>query len=199
MEILETSLPDAVAREALQAEIRSGETIVWAGRASRVQITSAQWYNTFGGLFFVAFSIMWMCISNGKSTQKNDAIIATAMGCLFLLLGLWFAITPLRARYKARKNIYAITDQRALVLEGALFGGARQVYSFDPHRLGKIRRTQRTDGSGDLILEESISGLDHETGQAMIKVVGFIGINDVKQVEELLRTTLQLDETPVNS
>jgi hypothetical protein len=103
-------------------------------------------------------------------------------GVPFILVGLCMLASPLWARRKAGRTLYVITDRRAIIFEG---GWGITVRSFEPQGLTGLKRRQRSDGSGDLILDQK-TWRDSD-GDPRTKDVGFFGIEQVKEVEDMLR------------
>src|SRR5262249_45906502 len=98
----------------------------------------------------------------------------------------------------AARTCYALTDRRALILSLGAFG-ALEVKSFRPDALGAMKRVEYADGSGSLVFEEvPYAYTDSQRhSPAGLRQVGFLGINDVRAVEELLwRTLLGSDVCP---
>ena len=110
---------------------------------------------------------------------------------LLPLFGVGIMTIPLWVRRSAARTCYALTDRRAVVLSLGAFG-ALQVKSFRPDALGAMKRVEYADGSGSLIFEEVPYSYTDSEGhsRAGLCQVGFLGINDVRGVEELLRRTL---------
>src|SRR5262249_8379046 len=112
-------------------------------------------------------------------------------GLPFVLIGLGMLSSPFWLRRKAKRTCYALTDRRAIVWEAGSFGSV-QVLSYRPAELTKIRRVEYPDGTGDLVFEEEITigtgnrGYSTTTRQRQ----GFMSIDHVRQVEELLRKAL---------
>jgi hypothetical protein len=66
-----------------------------------------------------------------------------------------------------------VTDARAIVFEGS------NAVSVPRKRMKRVARTERADGSGDIVFFE-------ETGPKGSSRVGFYGVRDVRAVERLL-------------
>jgi hypothetical protein len=99
----------------------------------------------------------------------------------FWLFGFYILSTPLRARQKAVRTIYAVTDRRALTL---VLDGSVQVRSFFLDRMEGFEKDERPDGSGDLILRHDI--IEDSEGKDR-RAAGFFGIHDVREPEAILR------------
>ena len=93
-------------------------------------------------------------------------------------------MAPLWAWWVARRTIYAVTDRRAVIIEASFH---RTVYSFADERLTDFARRESWRGRGDIIFEQRVTkGLK---GRTTIQEVGFFGLLDVREVEQLLRST----------
>lgn len=202
MTIAETSVEDVAARDAAERELRKGERLIWVGQATRLRLGAAGRTPAIMGVFFTAFSIFWIAMAfftSHKATNapKGFGTFFPLFGLPFLFVGLGMLTSPVWMRRKARKGVYAITDQRAIVIQGSLFGDKVTVYSYRPEQLGNIRRVQYADGSGDLILEEAFNGW-YQNDKPMTKMIGFLGVERVQEVEMTLRDALRLDEVAAN-
>ena len=77
-----------------------------------------------------------------------------------------------------------ITDQRAVILSEGLRGRTR-VESYAPEQLQSIAREQNSDGSGDIIFVTR--AWRDSDGDRRTQRIGFLGVPDVKAVEEHIR------------
>ena len=103
-------------------------------------------------------------------------------GIPFVLVGLAMLSSPYWMIRKAKKTVYVLTADRAIIFDG---GFSTTIRSFGPDRLGDLRRKQRADGSGDLIFERELS-FDND-GDRRSTDHGFLAIPDVKAVEDMVR------------
>ena len=79
------------------------------------------------------------------------------------------------------RTVYVATDQRLMILNG-LIGGTAQ--SFEPEEIGRINRTERSDGSGSLVFRRQ-RYRDSE-GDLQTKKFGFFAIPEVREAERHL-------------
>lgn len=95
----------------------------------------------------------------------------------------------LRARQKLGRTIYAVTDQRVLVLTRARQQGVSS-FSFMKEDISHIMRFERPDGWGDLVF-----GPPHPAQQGNAQHAPppprLVGIPDVRQVEWLMLKTFK--------
>src|SRR6266850_2045968 len=142
-----------------QSELQSGESIYWTGTADPRRAAIAALPAAFFGIPFAGFALF----------------------CLpFLFIGLGIVLAPLWAFLKGGSTVYAITNQRIMIITG---GSTRLVKSVTPADIVSIDHRERPDGSGDIVIQTT--GTNNSTSQ--IKVALF-GIPNVKQVAQQVMT-----------
>ncbi len=171
-------------QQQVQAELRPGEKQVWAGRPLP---------RVFRGQAIVAclFGLPFAGAGLFVELHAGRQVVARLFGLPFLAVGCSLITAPWWMAKKAKRTVYAVTDQRAVVITGNVFGGVT-VQSFEPDRLTGITRNQRADGTGDLVFEQFTQR--QGTGTTTVRR-GFMGIDDVRQVEELIHATLLAGRT----
>jgi len=112
--------PEAVAK--LQAELLSGESVLWAGRPnSGLLFHSDDWYLIPFSLFWVAFTAFWEWGASGhlnNSAKNGPTLFMTLWGIPFIVIGqylLWG-----RFVYDAwlkRRTYYGVTSRRILIVQ----------------------------------------------------------------------------------
>jgi hypothetical protein len=150
------------------------------------------------GIFFTGFSLLWLLLTFGIGFVLVGAggggleiagipfLVFGLFGLPFLLIGVGLLTAPIWNRKWARRVCYLLTDQRAITWEPTLFGGVT-VRSFNRDGLGRITRHENADGSGSLVFHEyTVSDSDGSTTHRR----GFMHIDKVRFVEELIRRTL---------
>jgi hypothetical protein len=174
-------------QQLLASELRPGEKQVWAAQPlPRVFRRQSIGIVVFG-IPWTAFAIFWMvAASAGTSHAPGPFAVFPLFGLPFVLIGFGMLSSPFWMGKQARRTVYALTDQRAIVIKGKLFGGVN-VQSFEPDRLTSIERNQLADGTGDLVFERFTQR--RGSGTSTVRR-GFMGIENVRQVEELIHTTL---------
>jgi len=170
-------------QQRLRDELKAGETIAWAGQPDPngyMRTGFTLWY------FFIpwtALSLFMMAALSGFKWPRFDQ--EWNLGLLFvlpfLLIGLAGLYAPFWARRKAVSTIYAITNQRALVIDGAR---SIKVKTYLPVDIGILEKTVYKDGSGDLILRTE--NYDDSDGNQRTLTEGFFAIDDVRHVEHLI-------------
>jgi hypothetical protein len=97
--------------------------------------------------------------------------------------------SPVWVGKRAARMAYVITDQRAIIWEARFFGRLN-VQSFGPERLVSMTRTERADGSGDLIFEQFTTRAG--TGTRTVRR-GFLAMPNVREAEQAIRDLLLKD------
>lgn len=169
----------------LTQEMQSDEEIVWAGQP-RPGLASRK------GLLMIPFGFLFAGIAGmfvmmaGMSPFGFLGLI----GIPFVLVGVALMFTPVFLSQQAKRTLYALTNRRAIIWKPNLFD-QRQVYSYLPESLGGMYRSENSDGSGDLIFEE-IRSSHYRNGRHRTRITrrGFMGIENVREVEHLVRDTL---------
>ena len=83
------------------------------------------------------------------------------------------------------KTVYAITNDRVLIVQGGIAFMSRQVRSYGKRDLGTIRTEIRGDNSGNLIFAQQ--SYPDRNGYTRMRNVSLLGIPEVRQVESILR------------
>ncbi|MFT5465491.1 MAG: hypothetical protein ACI8UO_000586 [Verrucomicrobiales bacterium] len=156
-------------------ELDPGERITW------MQMPVARYFTAGSIAAFVfaipwtAFAIFWMVMASQGST------IFSLFGIPFVLIGIGLLLSPVWNYRAAKKTIYVITDKRAITIHG---GTRSRIQSYLPDRLRDLRREERPDGSGDVIVEQE--SWTTSKGHTRTRSLGFLGVQNAKEVEDLL-------------
>ena len=174
----------------VQSELQPGEILVWAGQPDPDLAVRGAWILSIFGLVFLIPPLFFLSLTTfGVFALGNLGLIGLCFlpgGLVFAVVGLFLVLTPMRIRRAARKGIYAITSQRAIVWRKTMF--SMTIQSFGPDQLGRMYRKERPNGAGDLVFYDSAWA--NTDGSRQIQTIGFLAIRDVHQVEELVRATL---------
>ena len=191
-------LPPEVTR-LVQGELRPGERLAWAGQPLPRLYRGMSIGLAVFGVVFTGFALFWVAGSaamlwSDHSFNRPPGVLKLfpLFGLPFVLVGLGMLSAPVWMAKQARRTAYAVTDQRAICFRGGLFGGGVTVQSFDPVRLTSLTRRERADGSGDLVFEEFTQR--RGTGSVTVRR-GFMAVDDVRGVEELIHKTLLTGRT----
>lgn len=172
----------------LYEELGPNEKLLWSGAPRPGRMSRRTLPIVLFSIPWTAFALFWIAGASGfkRPDFSHGAGLFPLFGVPFVLVGFGMLSSPFWAMRKARKTVYAVTSERAIILEGGGFRGAVNVRSFRADQLQNIRRVQLADGSGDLVLDQKIT-TDNE-GSRRATDLGFLGIPDVKAVETLLQS-----------
>lgn len=189
--------PDLDAR--VQSELRPAERLMWAGQPRPGRYTRQSLPFMLIGVPFTAFALFWMAGAGVMAFLAGNAagdggifsLCFPLFGIPFVLVGLGMLSTPFWFARKAKRTCYAITDRRAILWEAGWWGRL-DVRSYEPSALNRMVRTEYADGCGDLVFEEVVShGRDDDGNRTTYTTRhGFLAIDGVRAVEDLLRKTL---------
>ena len=168
-----------------QREMRPGEKLVWAGRPRPGAVARGSLLASAFGIPFLAFALFWTFLASGAAKGGGFGFFFPFFGLPFIIVGMGIVGTPLWAAVRARSTIYAITDQRIVIMRT---GGTREVQSYGPEDLDSLDRRERPDGSGDIIFRnENLMRRGRNGTYVSNNKIGFFGIPDVRQVEQSIR------------
>ena len=171
-----------------QSELQSGESLVWTGTAdpSRAFITSLP--AMIFGIPFAGFALFWIsqayhATSTITRSSSNAFVkgfsVFPVFGIPFLLIGAFVILTPLWNYLKAGSTVYAVTNQRIMVITGT---NSRSVKSYTPADIASVEHRERPDGSGDIVIQTN--NLIRSNNSVSQFKVALLGIPNVKQVAQ---------------
>jgi hypothetical protein len=194
----------------VRSELAADERLVWVGRPRwnlyrGSTIIMSIIGTVFGALALVIFSIGFAGLGaavGGRAGGLDGC--ASLLFCLytplFMLIGGHLMTGPFWMPKRIRRTVYALTDRRAILWEPGWFAGQYTVRNYTREGLARIHRKDRADGAGDLLFEEFYTRSSFE--KFLIRTIGdenvsntrilrgFICVDRVREVEELLRLTL---------
>lgn len=195
------SLPFDLQRR-LDDELDSGERLLWAGQPDPGRMARQGGCLVAFGIPWTLFAVFWTVMASGIGGAVSGGFSGRSVGpgALFGLFGLPFIVigiglltAPLWMARKAQRTVYAVTDKRAIILEGG-FGGSFSVRSLAPPLLADRARNQRADGSGDLVFTRTRQTEWRSTSdgpRSSTSVAGFYAVADVKAVDDLIQDTFE--------
>ena len=171
-------------RALIEAELSDDEKVTWIGAPIPGRFAMRSLPIVLFAIPWTAFAVFWMAGASGFQIPnfKQGFDFFPLFGIPFLLIGIGMLSSPYWMMRKAKKTAYVLTTTRAIIFDG---GFSTTIRSFRPVRLKDLRRKQRSDGSGDLILERKLS-YDND-GDRRTTDHGFFAISDVKAVEDMVR------------
>jgi hypothetical protein len=188
----------------VRSELDHGEQLLWVGQPLPTRFARATIPIVLFGIPWTAFAILWTAMAlwfAGGGVPIPQAglgaifsICFPLWGVPFILIGLGMLTSPFWARRKAKRTCYALTDRRALLFVAGAFRSV-EVRSYRPADLRKMFRRENADGSGDLVFEEVMQVRSSNQGgrTTTTQARGFLGIDNVREIEELLRKALLSD------
>lgn len=181
---------DPALRDLAEAELRGDERVAWAGQPVFRWLSAGVLVPTLFAVPFTGFAVFWIVgaayVTSTSPAGRGPWSLFPLFGIPFVLIGFGLFTTPYWLARSMRRTVYLVTDRRAIVLGGRLFGGTRS-RSFEPDQVARMERNERGDGSGDLIFEVRTQrrGTDVSTVRH-----GFLSVARVREVEDVLRRTL---------
>ena len=191
---IETQDSTAAARAAVERELASGEHLIWFDRPRPWALARRDLPKSLFGIPFTAFAIFWVSAAYfGTSHAKESGPFEffPLFGVPFIAVGLGLLLSPLWSVLKARSTIYAITDERLMIIEGLRI---RRVTSYTSADIQQIERTERRDGSGDVVFRRELPlGRRNSIsfGSFNATRIGFFGVADARRVETSVRQLAQ--------
>jgi hypothetical protein len=178
-------------RNKVEMELRSGERIIWTAQPIPQRYSRGTWPIVVFGIPWTAFAVFWVVAAgwgSSRASAPGPFKLFPLFGVPFVLIGLGMLTSPFWARKKAAKTVYMITDQRAVAISEGWRGRTR-VESYAPEQLQSITREQNSDGSGDIVF--MTRAWRDSDGDRRTQRIGFMGVPDVKTVEEHIRALAQ--------
>jgi hypothetical protein len=175
-----------------QSELQSGESLYWTGTADPVRASVAALPAALFGIPFAGFALFWitqayhatsMMSKSAHNSFASGFRVFPLFGLPFLLVGLGIILAPLWAFLKGGSTVYAITNQRVMIISG---GSTRSVKSVTPADIVGVDHRERPDGSGDIVIQTA-GTMRTNNSISQIKVA-LIGIPNVKQVAQQILT-----------
>lgn len=193
----------------VHSELSSGEHLVWVGQPRPDLYRGQTVFLCIFGVFFAGIALFILCIAlvmsvafAGFGAAADGGGAGAGIGCFplffclftipFFLIGGYMAAAPLWMPKRIGRTMYALTDRRAVVWEPYWFGSGYTVRSYTREGLGRMYRVDKSGGAGDLVFEEFYTTNTNSNGQMSTSRTqrGFMGIDRVREVEELVRLTL---------
>lgn len=160
-----------------RAELAPEETVEYAAQPNAGRAVLRSFGVWAFAIPWTAFSLFWTFAAAGGLSGDWPSGIGWAFplfGLPFVVIGLMMLASPLFAWRKARRSLCVVTDRRAILFEATGFRDIG-VRSFTPEALRDVRRTERPDGSGDLLFTA--------TDAPGTAPVGFLNVPDVRLAE----------------
>jgi hypothetical protein len=179
----------ADAQQRAQSELQSGESLYWTGTADPARAALSALPAAIFGIPFAGFALFWITqayhASSAMSKSSHNAFtsgfqVFPLFGVPFLLVGVGIVLAPLWAFLKGGSTVYAVTNQRVMVITGT---STRSVKSFTPADILSVEHRERPDGSGDIVLVTNAMTRGNNNFVSPVKVA-LCGVPNVKQVAQ---------------
>ena len=171
-----------------QSELQSGESLYWTGTADPRRLALSALPASLFGIPFAGFALFWVSqayrATSSLSHSSHNSFasgfrVFPLFGVPFLLVGLGLVLSPLWAFLTGGSTVYAVTNQRVMVITGTT---NRIVKSLTPVDTLGVDHSERPDGSGDiLILTAGVARTNNMTSQIKVSL---LGVPNVKQVAQ---------------
>ena len=164
------------------AQIDGGERLLWSGSPAPGLAALRALPGTLIGIPFAGFAVFWIWSAwsiTSKGRPEGPWAFFPLFGVPFVLVGLGVMAAPLWAYLAAGKTVYALTEKRALIIHGGM------VQTYDGATMAAIARHERPDGSGSVWF----ASREYTTKRGSLRQarIGFEGIPEVRQVEQMVR------------
>jgi hypothetical protein len=173
----------------VDAELAKGEHIDWIGQPIPSRLALSGVPIALFGIPFTAFALFWMGMASGIRGPGGSGLggFFFLFGIPLVVVGLGMLGSPFWMYLKAVRTVYAITDRRALAIERDILGRFT-TRSFEGRNLAILSRTQRADGSGNLVFQREYY---RQGRNGRFVDIGFFAIPDVKAVEDRIRELMR--------
>jgi hypothetical protein len=168
-----------------QSELQPGESLYWTGVADPARAAMSALPAALFGIPFAGFAAFWInaAYHGTHAMHKNGNAFTGAFsffplfGVPFLLVGLGIILAPLWAYLRGQSTVYAVTNQRVMVISG---GSTRSVKSCTPADIVSVDYRERADGSGDIAIRTTAQTRSNNSVSQV--TVGLCGVPNVKEV-----------------
>lgn len=185
-------LPQEI-QDRIDKELLSEEKLLWVGQPHPSRFLSTQSSKTHPLLsLMIVVEIILFIVALVMSALLMAGLIFLALVLTAILGGL------AQQLFSAKNTIYAVTNQRAMIIEG------NNVQTFRKRDLQSITKTTRATGRGDVIFSRDSemrlrpSGFGFMLHRREEKEIGFLGIEHPDHIEALLLNTFA-EETTLNT
>ena len=175
--------------QTINGQLDPGEGLLWSGAPAPGRMALSALPASVFGIPFTGFAVFWMYMAftmTSKSTQIGAVKLFPLFGIPFFLVGLGMLTAPLWAFLHAGRTLYAVTNKRAIIISGFL---STTVHSYPHGEIHELQRVERVGGSGDLYFASRM--ITTRRGGARQQRIGFLGIPDVRGVEQMIRGRLK--------
>ena len=173
----------------LASELHPDEHVVWCQQPRPIVFARASSMEFFFGIPFFslpAFVFYNLVLHQVHQTAWSALLLVFCFLGLFMTIGAGLLLSPLFAYWKALRTVYAVTNERCIIIAAPWRRTIRSYLAGDS--LGDIvelHRIEDSHGRGDLVFHKV--GIAGGKGGIRYYDVGFIGIVGVREAEEKVR------------
>jgi hypothetical protein len=195
-------------KEEVDGELTTGERIIYIGQpVPRVVFMRGLWYLIIGGvLATVAAGWVGYSFIKGVKMDNMQEVIMALMPLILVFVGIGCVIAPFSMRRRAHRDVYLLTNRRAVVWTQKFFSRKKEVYQ--PTQLVQMRSegSWAGGGVGDVIFKTVVRiSISNTGGRRMgggyvrggrtnvsrsVTHYGFLAVPEYKAVDRLIRETL---------
>ncbi|WP_343564919.1 hypothetical protein [Kiloniella sp. b19] len=183
-------------KERVTEELREGETLIWAARPHPEKRIQRAKQKAHVGLYMLCGAAIWIATTLVAtfSDYNPEIIILAPLGLPFLLVGYYLLSEPEKAAFKARRTIYAITNQRLIIIKDRLHP---KILSFDREDCNTLERFDLDNGCSDVVFQardlmtnapaQRLEHSEHSNRQVTKRRrVGFFEVENGAEVQEMI-------------
>jgi hypothetical protein len=186
----------------ISAELQPGERLLWCGKPAPARVMlrdGARLLGTLGSIIAVVVMIGVFSLfirDMGPSSRTNDpfgfGLFNTIFGLVVVIIILASAAPLLNDYLRAGRQVYAVTDQRLMIVTLPALWWGHSIQSFTPQEIQALTRRMHGNGTGDVIFSSESYRVRRKYGYSTrTRDVGFFGIPDAREVEQLIIRTFQ--------
>jgi hypothetical protein len=197
---LDPGFRDRALMKQVAKELSNGEVLHYACRPSEAIAQKQALMAIVAGAAFALFGIVFAV---PMLTAMNVPTAVATVPCVFVLVGVAFAVLgPIVKKRQARLGWYAVTDRRAVVFHISLWGSSGLATTYHPAALRRmwVKKSFWLKTGGDIVFKTVVTRHTHTertrhggtrtSSSTSTEHFGFLGIDEVKDVEALLREVL---------
>jgi len=173
---------DPELNDLVKGELESGEQARWVGRPRVLPFVRRLFLSSVFAIPFTAIGLLLVLAA--ANAEGGQFWLILVFGLVVLAPGLYHLSSPLWTIRKAQRTVYVVTDRRAIVFTGTF---SRIVLSFGPEQFTQLLRTEKPDGSGDILFLGPRTAPGERRRRSGSTDSAFYGIENVKEVEGLLK------------
>jgi hypothetical protein len=190
---IEHDVPEHL-QERVSEELTKGEKLIWIGQpARRVLMVRSIPIMIFGGIF-LGIALILMLV--GLVGAKQGGAMFLLMPLFFLPFALGMLLSPWYRFWMGKRTCYVLTNRRCIVWKCNWLGSVH-MENYNPAQLANMWRRDMWffgKGAGDLVFR-SVTTITVTTGRhggvsQSTTYYGFIAIENVREIERLVRETL---------